>query len=345
MQIFRAVVALVTALVAATGITLDTLQITQINFRWWTLVAFVLACVFVIWIIVDLNNKIRELENKKPSISVTPEPLEDSWYLEVTNNGERGIFTAQICVFGNKEAPIDSKYSPIGTRYNALWGNTNTDKSEIMNGQTDIVKIASIRYADNETYFVMEGYDPVKKSSYDVRHIEYEGFRDLLKQQIIQIIISADPSLKDGAFIRDYTVSLKGITESSPKKRMSIPDRCLFGGEEYEETKYPEAVATTKELKALKIYDDSKPGDLIRVFYYLKDKLAVGLSENETSNQDKLVLAQLNLRKIVRFEQRRKASGSHTYDEGFWTLTEAGKGVILYLQMNKQVLDNGNPQT
>lgn len=92
------------------------------------------------------------------------------------------------------------------------------------------------------------------------------------------------------------------------------------------------------ELKTIRIID-GRSGNITRILYHDREKLAVGLSNYETSVQDKLVLAQLNLRKIVKLEQRRTASGPRQYDEGFWVLTELGKEVILYLEKNKQILD------
>ncbi len=216
------------ALAAGTGITLDIFQITQIDFKWWTLVAFLVSCGFVISIIVGLNNKNRELENKKPQISVKPMLIDDMWCLEVANNGEMGTFTAEASVFGEDDNSIEPKYQLIGSKYNALWGKSNTDKSEILNGQSDIIRIAAIAYTDTVKYFEMKAYDTIKKCSYLVRHIEFDGFRDYTRQQNMQIIISADPSLKGGAFIREYSINLSGITESKPKKRFSIPDRYFF---------------------------------------------------------------------------------------------------------------------
>lgn len=238
MGIFKAVGAIMAALIAAIGFSLDAIQVIGINTKWWTIIAFVVSCVFVTWIVRDLRNKNKELENKKPSISVTPVPMDDLWYLDVTNNGERGIFTAEVCAFEEEDSSMDSKYKPVGSRYNALWGKTNTDKSEIMNGQSDIIRMASIRYTDAGKYFVMKAYDPAKKSPYDVMHIEFEGFRDIVHQKNIQVIISSDPSLKGGAFIREYSISLRGITESKAKKRMSIPDKYAFGEEDESEAKY-----------------------------------------------------------------------------------------------------------
>lgn len=83
------------------------------------------------------------------------------------------------------------------------------------------------------------------------------------------------------------------------------------------------------------------PVNITRILYKLGSKLEVGLSDEVASNQDKLVLSQLNLRKIVQLEQRKvKVYGSDNMrDEGYWILTELGKDVIRYLQVNKQVRD------
>ena len=126
---------------------------------------------------------------------------------------------------------------------------------------------------------------------------------------------------------------------------MSIPDKYTFGEEDESEARYFDAKSVIEEFKPLRIFDDSSPGDVIRVFYCLRDKLTVGMSEHEASVQDRLVLDQLNLHKIVQFEQRRKAKGPRMYDEGYWILTELGKEVILYLQANKQVLDKEGSQS
>lgn len=94
-----------------------------------------------------------------------------------------------------------------------------------------------------------------------------------------------------------------------------------------------------EELLSIGIYTDV-PVNITRVLYHDKEKLAVGLFDGATSNMDKLVLSQLNLRKIVGLEQRKvRVYGSdNVRDEGYWVLTELGKDVVLYLQKNQQVL-------
>lgn len=330
MQIFRAVVAIMAALTAATGIILDTLQITGIDTKWWTAGAFMVFCIFVIWIIADLNSKNKELVSKHPSISVISNAIDDLWYLEVTNKGATGIFSAEVCVFSSEQN------NEVGGRYNALWGNTNTDRTEIMNGHSDIIRLASITYTDTEYRFIMKAYDTANKGIYLIKHMDFKKSQGLK----IQVVISSNPKLKDGAFVRDYCISSTGITESEPKRRLSIPDKYLFGELDEDSTEYFEAKSAVENLRPLKIFDDSKAGDTIKVFYSLRDKLAIGISENEASVQDRLVLAQLSLHKIVQLEQRRKSSFGSAFDEGYWVLTELGKRVVLYLQAHKYILES-----
>ena len=104
-------------------------------------------------------------------------------------------------------------------------------------------------------------------------------------------------------------------------------------------TEQPTAITVEKLLK-VGIFV-GHPVNITRILYALREKLAIGLSDEVASEQDKLVLSQLNLRNIVQLKQRKvKVYGSdNVRDEGYWVLTELGKEVIKYLQANKQVLD------
>jgi hypothetical protein len=95
-----------------------------------------------------------------------------------------------------------------------------------------------------------------------------------------------------------------------------------------------------EELLSVGIFTDM-PVNITTVLYNDREKLENGLSDEVATNVEKLVLSQLNLRKIVQLEQRKvKVYGSYNVrDEGYWVLTELGKDVILYLQKNQQVLD------
>ena len=105
-----------------------------------------------------------------------------------------------------------------------------------------------------------------------------------------------------------------------------------------------------EELQSLTIFDDIQGGIQInatKVLYQLRDMLAIGISvyEVQADTVVEAVVKQLNLRKIVQLEQRRKQDGTRQYDEGYWVRTERGKEVISYLQVNKQVLDKEASQT
>jgi len=102
----------------------------------------------------------------------------------------------------------------------------------------------------------------------------------------------------------------------------------------------PNIKQLVEELLSVGIYTDC-PVNITRILYHDRDKLTVGLSDEVASEQDKLVLPQLNLHNIVQLEQRKvRVYGSdNVRDEGYWILTELGKKVIKYLQENQQVLD------
>jgi len=227
-HIFRGVVAVMSALTTGIGITLDTLQITQLDLKWWTLISFVVFCVFVVWIIADFSSKNKELESKKPSITVNPEFIDDLWYLDVINNGEKGTFTAQLGVF--PEEKLSPKRTAVPSRYDAVWASTNTNRTEIMNGHKDSILLARVKYTEDKQYVLVKAYDVATKSPYNMRHIEYEKFRDGMSfKLIIEAVISSDPSPRGGAFIGEYSIERNGITELPPQKRWSIPEKYIFG--------------------------------------------------------------------------------------------------------------------
>jgi hypothetical protein len=70
MGIFRAVVAIVSAAVTATGLTLDIFQIGGFDPKWWTLIAFGVFCGFMIWIVVNFQGEIKKLNSGRPLLTV-----------------------------------------------------------------------------------------------------------------------------------------------------------------------------------------------------------------------------------------------------------------------------------
>ena len=204
------------------------------NINWLAIISGFVFFFFVVWALWDSAKHVEEAENQRPSITVKPVLFDDIWYLEVTNNCEKGVFTAQVSVFNKPD--LDPKYQEIGPKYHALWGNSNTNESIIFNGQTDIIRLAAITYTNDNKYFEIRGYDTVKKSPYSIRRIEYDDFKKFANEQIVQVIISASPRLKEGAFVKEYNISLRGMTESAAKKRLSAPDSYMFGERDDKET-------------------------------------------------------------------------------------------------------------
>lgn len=98
-----------------------------------------------------------------------------------------------------------------------------------MNGHSDSIILARIHYTKAKQYLLIKAYDIATQSPCDIRHIEYEGFRDLLYRPIIGATISSDPSPRGGAFTGEYRIAIKGITELPPKKRWSITEKYIFG--------------------------------------------------------------------------------------------------------------------
>lgn len=204
--------------VAAIGLTLDAIQVAGVDARWWTVTAFVVFVVFVTWMIIELTLKNKELENDKPKIEVNAVACNDDSYLEVINKGEQGIFKVRIAL-------VHSKYSTIGYLYDGVWGSTNSNKSEIMKGQSDTVSIATVKITKTEYLFELYAFDTINKIPYAVRSIRYDHLNtnEPKPEFEIEVNISSEPglNLKEGAFIRRYDVNLSGILPSKMQTRLT----------------------------------------------------------------------------------------------------------------------------
>ena len=64
----RVVGAIIFAIVTAVGYSLDVAQITNLNFKWWPLIGFVVFIGLVVWIFIDLHGQINKLIDSKPNI-------------------------------------------------------------------------------------------------------------------------------------------------------------------------------------------------------------------------------------------------------------------------------------
>ncbi len=93
-----------------------------------------------------------------------------------------------------------------------------------------------------------------------------------------------------------------------------------------------------EELLGVGIFPDM-PVIILRILYHDKDDLKIGLSYRKVlaSEQDKLVYGEFIIRNIVQLKQLETGD--------ILVLTELGKGVILYLEKNPQVLRTEGSQT
>ena len=217
----------ISAIATAAGLSLDVKEVLGLEPRWWALIAFVIFFVLVVWLIIELYIKNMSLEGGKPSISVVPTSSQDLWYLEVTNNGAEATFSAVVIA-------VPEQANAIGERWRALWAETMTGETKLMNGQTDEIKIASIKYLYSEEYFVMHAYSIARKVRSLARQIARKQF--ISKTPItIQVIVSSSPAPKDGKpFVKTYSISSHHIRESKHQlKRLdSFPGELTFDDHE-----------------------------------------------------------------------------------------------------------------
>ena len=193
---------------------------------WITIIAGILFLAILIWTLWDQSRKLEISEDKRPDISVKEQLPGEMWNLEITNKGERGIFSAEIILFDKENA--------TGEWYPALWSQQNSDKADLMNGQRDIIKLASISHIDDrKTYFDIRAYNTLNKYPETVRHIELDE-KELSKtyQQRIQVKITSDPRPRNGPILKEYILNTEGMTIiKKPKPRKAGPGRYLLGSD------------------------------------------------------------------------------------------------------------------
>jgi hypothetical protein len=199
---------------------------TDILQKYGFLIFFVIFCLYMGVYIYIRDKRIRELGSEKPCIIVDPLPYLDSEYacLKVTNNGEKGEFWVQTSLLsefrGGKWVPTGT-YAPM---YDGVWQSNNTNKVEIPNGQSDYIKISHVTLDKGQTLELLR-YDTSNKSvsrrywqnwDWTVSPTQYVP----KPEYDIQVNITSAPSLKEGAFIKDYRVTLDNIEALKTKSKV-----------------------------------------------------------------------------------------------------------------------------
>ena len=219
--VYKVVGAVVSALASAIGLALGITQAANIGYKWWPFIALCLFIVLVGWIIKDLYEANTKMLDAKPSISVSAESINDVRYLRITNDGEEGVFSAQLAV-------VRAPGSSIGEEYDGVWYRSNTNESKLMHGQSDYIKVACVRPTASESFFELYGFDGNRKSECIIRSLKCN---ELLRKRVtpyfeIQVSIFSKPSLRNGALTIAYSVGLRGIYPSKINKKLrTIPAR------------------------------------------------------------------------------------------------------------------------
>jgi hypothetical protein len=218
--------AIILALASATGYALDITQAANIGYKWWPFIALAFFVAIVIWIIADLYNVNSRLLNTKPEITVEPIKEGDVYLLKVTNIGEQAIFEAQISL-----APEDPSVSPLSRKshYQACWDNAEKYRANIPKDHSTSIKIAELHssppnfniltwhlfYCD---YNNQENYASTSSYFVGAYIVHEDGSKTPAKPTFeykLHVVISSNPSLRNGTFQEDYIISYQRRLEQS----------------------------------------------------------------------------------------------------------------------------------
>jgi len=204
-------------------------QFTRIPSWIWFQIAFVFALIipFIAFhkLRVRIDEKQKELDiikNERPKIEVTVRKQYDDFDVEVLNKGEDAEFEAQIEVFDGKGFVLS-----LPQNYSAYWEKTKNDKIELKKGQKGHLKIASLQISRPiSTPIPMMNFS---LHYYEITHFENSTFPIIACAQSttwipgdtqtvkpcisLRVTISSSPSMADGAFVRSYQLSDKGLVE------------------------------------------------------------------------------------------------------------------------------------
>lgn len=221
--IIKAVLAILSMIATAIGLGRNILGITELPMSWWPLATFIVFCVLVGWMIIGVYNENNRLLSNKPSINV--EPMEDgkSYYLKVVNNGEQGIFKAEI----ELESEDDPQVWGL-KNYTGYWRGANGGEFPIMKGHTGWVKIAERTNGGRssvEHLNICFFDDRICEARYVSSSAHWIGAtivsrsgerKPMTKHRYkLRVVISANPSLREGVYKGRFRLSLDGLAVES----------------------------------------------------------------------------------------------------------------------------------
>lgn len=155
-----------------------------------------------------------------PIIEVTPKMDYHDIYLDVHNIGEYAEFEAQVELLDGKNYAL-----ALPQIYSAYWDRTKRDKTKIMKGHKDRLKVANLEIAPRGLLmsFRLHYYETSYFEGVPLERIKSVNSTSWIpgSDQVskpcftLKVTISSNPSLKDGVFSRAYELSSEGFSEIS----------------------------------------------------------------------------------------------------------------------------------
>lgn len=151
----------------------------------------------------------------RPQIRIQPARSGDNWFLNMHNDGDTGVFAAQILILKSN----NDRYG-TGSNYMAEWSNTDNDKAEIMRGHFRSLKITRPLMWEPEPKAIDSRHlrDPAWMRGPSYRTLmgipeSQEGDVTVEYEYEIKISISSSPSLAGGVLHKRYTLNKYAMTE------------------------------------------------------------------------------------------------------------------------------------
>lgn len=160
----------------------------------------------------DAQPIVVEPEDSGLKINVTPMKDGDDLLLKVQNQGEAGLFRAQV-EFVRDSSPISGKGI-----YLAKWGGSGKPESKILKGQSDRIKLAHLHIKTGPIPMLNYGFSFfINGETKEFKSTSWiPGKPQTLEPEIfLQVTISSEPSMIDGPFVGEYKLEIDGPMEIS----------------------------------------------------------------------------------------------------------------------------------
>ena len=203
------------------SIALAALQIAEwgLSWYWWSAIGgglFILSGFAIVW---GQQNELNKIKDECPKIETTVRKQHNDFDIEVLNKGEAAEFEAQVEILCGKGFILS-----LPPNYSTFWRKTINDKTELKKGQRDWLRIASLDLGSTPTplmrwqlhYYKVAYFEAsiIPSSNFVYSTAWIPGNTQTVKPCItLRITISSKPSMTDGALVRTYNLSDRGLSE------------------------------------------------------------------------------------------------------------------------------------